>query len=45
MIRSDNGVIEIYYTNGENCADGKNKMATRIMMYCDKNALVSIKKN
>ncbi|XP_076077705.1 cation-independent mannose-6-phosphate receptor-like [Mytilus galloprovincialis] len=30
----DNGKVELFYTNGELCEDGKTKVSTRVIFYC-----------
>ena len=34
QVMIDNNKVELYYTNGELCEDGKTKTSTRIIFYC-----------
>ena len=41
QVMIDNNKVELYYTNGELCEDGKNKTSTRIIFYCSQSVKVS----
>jgi hypothetical protein len=41
QVMIDNNKVELYYTNGELCEDGKTKTSTRIIFYCSQSVKVS----